>query len=329
MKIIDENKNPGKDPEEKKGVLEPTAEEKKEAAERERRIEEYKKYARKKMYPNWLDILAIIGIILAANLLAGMLLGVISIFVTIKPAFMQALSYALAFGLAIIFTILLQRQRGLKKNLIKLNIKKINLPLVLWGVALIFVLGVVIEPLLDMFPSRYLDFLDSAIGTGGWAIVTTVVMAPILEEILFRGLILEPIREKSGALRAVLISAAIFGVIHIIPQQAINAFLIGIILGYIYIKTRSLASVIVIHAINNALAYILRELFGGTSAAMTTRDMIGNDVVYYIIYGACVIMVGIALYGMIKTLKKATTPLLEEGAVKTSETSAPVDNNKE
>lgn len=260
--------------------------------------------ARKKAYPNGMDILAIIGIILGSAIVSGLLLGILGMAFTIEKEIINMLAYALQFGMSIIFVIMLQRQRGMRKNLLRLNVRSINLPLILYGVLLIFAAGVVIEPLLDLFPSRYLDIMDIAIGRGGWAIMTTVILAPILEEVLFRGLLLGAINEKHGAFRAVFVSAAIFGVIHIIPQQIVNAFVIGIILGYIYVRTKSLVAVIFIHALNNGLAYVLREVFGSTSEAMSTREMIGSDTWFYIVYGLCVILFAVGMYGMIKAMNR-------------------------
>ena len=195
----------------------------------------------------------------------------------------------------------------------------------------------------DLFPSKYLDQLDSAIGQGGWAILQVVILAPVLEEILFRGLILGSIRQKSGkALGAVFISAAIFGAMHVhIPQKMVNALVIGLILGYIYVKTESLAAVIIIHAINNGLAYVLRELFGSSANAVSTKEMIGNDTVYYIIYGICLVMLVVSFVMMIRAMARGQavpegeitgeTAVSGVGNGKSQEnekTSAPENNNK-
>jgi membrane protease YdiL (CAAX protease family) len=239
----------------------------------------------------------------------------------------NTVAYGLQFAVAIALVIVLQRQRGVRKNFVRFNFRKFNPAMVLWGIVLVFVSGVVIEPVVALFPAKYLDLINQAIGTGGWAILTTVVLAPILEEILFRGLLLEPIREKSGATRAVLISALIFGLIHIFPQQVVNAFVVGIILGFIYVRTGSLVNVILIHAVNNGLAYLQMELLGDTAVATTTRDMIGSDTWYWIIYALCVVLLGLSLYGIMKSLRKTRTAEEAVAAEKSAESVPQNDNN--
>ena len=120
--------------------------------------------------------------------------------------------------------------------------------------------------------------------------LTSILLAPVLEEILFRGIIQDSLTYKYGPWKGILWGAAVFGVVHIIPQQVVNAFLIGLVLGYIYYRTRSLIPVMVIHCVNNAIAY-----FGwviGGEKLVSTRQQLGDDTTYYIVYAlACVVFV--------------------------------------
>ena len=90
-----------------------------------------------------------------------------------------------------------------------------------------------------------------------WALVTLVVMAPLFEETLFRGVILESARARYGTLAAWAISSLVFGLAHLHPALVVNAFVLGLVLGYIYIRTDSLWSTVILHAVNNALAYLM------------------------------------------------------------------------
>jgi membrane protease YdiL (CAAX protease family) len=105
-----------------------------------------------------------------------------------------------------------------------------------------------------------------------------------MEEVLFRGAIQRSLAERFGALRSVLAASAIFALVHIIPQQMVNAFFVGIILGYIYVKTQSLLPVMIIHALNNAMAFVQMKIFG-TDSMVTVRELVGNDTTYWIVYG--------------------------------------------
>ncbi len=250
----------------------------------------------------WLDAAALIGVFFVANLIGGLIGVIINKGAHADREFAMFVSYATAFVLTIIFAIWQRMRRGYTKPMLRFSLKKANPALILWGLALVIITSVVIEPLLNLFPMEYLEGLNDAIGTGGWAILTTIIAAPILEEVLFRGLVQQSLTEKLGGWRGVLAAAAIFGIIHIIPQQVINAFFIGLILGYIYIKTQSLLPVILIHAINNAIAFIQMKIFGD-EALMTTRQIINNDVVYWIVYGAACAIFVVAAINLWKRLR--------------------------
>lgn len=258
----------------------------------------------RKSYPNGVDILAMVGIILISSLAAGVIISVLGLVTKLDSGMINALAYLLQFALAIGFIALQRRSRCASVNVLKFRSGRLSAPLILWGIVLIFVTGIVIEPLLNLFPDKYMEFLNQTIGTGGWAILTTVVLAPILEETLFRGLIQGSIAERDGAVKGILISALIFGVVHFIPQQAINAFFIGIILGYIYYRTGSLLTVMILHALNNGISYLQLELLGEDAIGMTTRNLIGNDSLYYIVYGISLALVVVGAVAIIRNLHR-------------------------
>lgn len=230
------------------------------------------KEMKRRIYPNGIDILAMIGIILVSSLAAGLVGGALTWLTEWNTGLVNALTYFLQMGLAITFILVQRRTRQAPTNVLNMHAGRISAPLILWGIVLIFVTGVVIEPLLELFPDKYLEQLNQYIGTGGWSILMTVVLAPVMEETLFRGLIQGSINERDGAAKAILLSALLFGVFHMIPQQAINAFLVGIILGYIYFRTKSLLTVIILHALNNGISYLMLEVLGPERADMAVRD---------------------------------------------------------
>ena len=99
--------------------------------------------------------------------------------------------------------------------------------------------------------------------TGGpvWAsFLVVAIFAPIFEEWLCRGMVLRGLLTKMKPVWAIVISALFFAVIHANPWQALNAFLIGLVMGYVYYKTGSLLLTMVIHFINNGTAVILSNI---------------------------------------------------------------------
>ena len=93
-------------------------------------------------------------------------------------------------------------------------------------------------------------------------VLTTVIMAPLLEEILFRGIILKGmLNMKMNPKKAIVISALVFGLIHGYPWQATGAFLLGLVLGWVYYKTQSLLIPILLHAFNNGVAALMIDQY--------------------------------------------------------------------
>ena len=95
-------------------------------------------------------------------------------------------------------------------------------------------------------------------------IVLAVIMAPISEEIVFRGIIQKGLINKGmNPATAIIISSVVFGLVHGNPWQFVGAVLLGCVLGFVYHKTKSLLLPILLHAFNNLCSSIL--IFYGDS----------------------------------------------------------------
>lgn len=252
---------------------------------------------RPRKFPTWTDLFATVGVfvlsVLVGSLVAGVLMASKGV-ATLTPD-ITFIFYLIQMMPTIAFVVWRRHRAGLDVG-IHLGVGRIHFPMILWGVVVLLASGVVIEPLLELFPSAPYEAVQQTIGLGGWAIMSTVVAAPILEEVLFRGVIFESCRERLGKGGAVLLSALLFGLIHGIPVQIVNAFVVGLILGYIYLRTRSLMSVIVLHAINNGLAYISMAFFddGGN---VTLGELISARWLYWVVYG---LSAAIFLFAMVR-----------------------------
>ena len=91
-------------------------------------------------------------------------------------------------------------------------------------------------------------------------VLEITLIGPIIEEILFRGIILNGLLKKYSPAKAILFSSLLFSLIHGNLPQMFNALFFGILLGLIYIKTKSLYAVIFTHIIANTLSIILSAL---------------------------------------------------------------------
>jgi len=84
--------------------------------------------------------------------------------------------------------------------------------------------------------------------------VLAVFLAPVAEEFLFRGILYGALRRRVGAAWAISLSAALFAGVHFSFFHFLPLFIIGLVLGYAYERTRSLVTTICIHLIQNTVA---------------------------------------------------------------------------
>jgi membrane protease YdiL (CAAX protease family) len=87
-----------------------------------------------------------------------------------------------------------------------------------------------------------------------------VVVAPVTEELLFRGMFLSRLRERYSPAAAVAGSALCFGVFHILPWQAMTAGLMGLFLGWLLLRSGSIFVPIAAHALFNLLPVVATGL---------------------------------------------------------------------
>lgn len=102
----------------------------------------------------------------------------------------------------------------------------------------------------DMFESamEYFESLPIVI-----LLIETCIIAPIFEEVLYRGILLKGLINKYNSKRAIVYSSLIFGIAHLNIPQGINAFLLGLILGTVFYYTRSIYLCMIMHFVNNLL----------------------------------------------------------------------------
>ncbi len=86
--------------------------------------------------------------------------------------------------------------------------------------------------------------------------IRSVCLAPIIEELINRGIIVDILKEKHGNAFTIVVSAIIFYVMHFDPKN-INALIFGIILGWLVIKAKSIVPGIIMHAVWNLVIFCM------------------------------------------------------------------------
>ena len=160
---------------------------------------------------------------------------------------------------------------------------------ILLGVVLLFAISVVLSPLGELLPADQRSFPN-----GPYTLIAVVVLAPIFEEVIFRGRLYNILYRRSSPLMSASMSALAFGIVHLEPIVVIEALVVGIVFSYFYIAKRSIITPIILHMCNNAFAYALVVLsYGG----VPLLEIGGNENVARIAYivSAIVVFVGMAI----------------------------------
>ena len=172
----------------------------------------------------------------------------------------------------------------------------------LCGYLLLWCISITIEPITARIPAD-----QSALGAGGWLLLSAVVLAPLLEEVVFRGYITSGIQYAYGPIAAWITSSIIFGIAHGTAGPAVNATFCGFVLGFFYMRYRSLTLVIMLHAMNNLTACFLATL---NLDQTPMSEILGGGKLYWSIYAVCAIVTLLSfvrMYNILKHLKSNKT----------------------
>ena len=160
----------------------------------------------------------------------------------------------------------------------------------LCGYVLMWAVSIAIEPVAEMLPGS-----QDSLGGGGWLLVSAVLIAPLFEEVIFRGYIAGSLRSAYGGVVAWLLSSLLFGLMHMQPSVIVTATCGGLVLGYFYLRYRSLVIVIMLHAMNNLTACFLKTI---ELDNVPMRVLLGGGKLYWVVYGVCVAIAVLTLWRM-------------------------------
>jgi membrane protease YdiL (CAAX protease family) len=237
----------------------------------------------RKAYPSILggSVLVILMILVGGILTSASFL--------IEPFVGRELSFAGMYFIAIICNLLIALSVNKSKNGEKLNFKfkKVNILVILVLIVLTFALQIgVSSPLISLIPIsdsylKTLNEMNSLIGP--YTLFCLVLVVPIIEEIIFRGIILRGFITKYSNTVAIVASSILFAFFHLNPWQFISAFLIGCISGWIYLRSRNLLLCMIVHAVNNAIAFSFGAFFGNDYFKRNIINLYGGKMQFTLI----------------------------------------------
>ncbi|WP_339262332.1 type II CAAX endopeptidase family protein [Solibacillus sp. FSL W7-1472] len=173
-----------------------------------------------------------------------------------------------------------------------------------------------IRELFSFFPMLNLDEVQSSFLVYVLFFINICILAPIYEEMLFRGILLRRFTLRWSPQKSIIISSLIFGVIHLNPINVVFAFALGCVLGYAYLKTKNIVIPMLLHSFNNFLAYLqfvytnqTTKLDLPTTEAAQQELMI--NVAFFFILAAFIIFLLVKYYKNFCQLKNPA-PIMEE-----------------
>jgi membrane protease YdiL (CAAX protease family) len=114
----------------------------------------------------------------------------------------------------------------------------------------------IIIPLPDWFAEQAKYLVADSIVEWILIISGAIIIAAFAEELLFRGFLQVSLEKKGDPNRAVVLSSIAWTIVHMNPYWAIQIFIIGIIIGFLAWRTKSVIPAIIVHAINNFIALL-------------------------------------------------------------------------
>jgi len=131
--------------------------------------------------------------------------------------------------------------------------------------------------------------------TNRWGYVTIGLLAPLAEEIVFRGAVLRSLLDKQRPWVAIAISALLFAVAHLNPAQMPHAFMVGLLLGWMYYRTGSILPGMAYHWANNSAAYVIYNVYPDPDIKLV-EIFKGSEANVYLALGCSLLILLPALY---------------------------------
>jgi len=269
-----------------------------------------------KAYPKIKNAVLLCLLFLGVQIGAGIIIGIIFAVFRINE---ESLTYGitiiilnlLSFGLVIFI--------GFKKTKQKFNeVFKFNkVSPAHWLAIVIFMFGfIIVSSEIDNIINYVIpmpDFLQNLFETimVKQMFIVSIILVGIIpafaEEMFFRGLLLNGFQKNYSDKKAILISSLLFGIIHLNPWQFVTAFIIGLVMAWIYINTKSILLCIYMHLFNNMMGVIAIKYKGVFSVegfnSAYSQEMF--QPIWFDLTGIIITAIGVLL--LIRAVKKTKT----------------------
>lgn len=159
----------------------------------------------------------------------------------------------------------------------------------------------IIALLMDSALLDHIENMNMIMGGNVWlAFIGIGIIAPIIEEIIFRGLIFRELEKVMSLNAVIVVQGLLFGLFHMNITQGAYASVLGIVLGLLLVWTRSIWTPIIVHLVNNSVSFGIAQL--------------GESNTVMLVVGTLILLALIAFPFLIRYFYKSRE-LVEEGEV--------------
>lgn len=255
-------------------------------------------------YPNIAQSFGITGILILGMILLSPVNFVLNGIIGKEASMLICYLLGVGIPLSIVYSI-----RKSKTNISSFNVALENKRIISYLIIVSIVVAFGIAcPIISSIPVPEIIkkiLLEMGSQTGILAFILIVIAAPVMEELIFRGIILDGLLKTYYPLKSILISSLLFGISHLNPWQFVSALFIGFFSGWVYYKTRSLLPSIIIHASVNLSAFSARFIFDADSSMdKSLLEMYGGLTNLILAISGSIIIASICIYFLIKEFDK-------------------------
>ena len=247
--------------------------------------------------PGWKGVLKLFLWMMVGAVIGNVITFVLGIF--FGTEWVSSYGTVIAYPIMFIPPMFYARRRSMMREHLEANplnkgvFKPYGAPLcALLAAGLTIAAGYIADPVVTLLPDMP-EFLEQALESmvSGNVLINLLcvsVFAPFFEEWLCRGMVLRGLLARNvKPVWAILFSAFFFAFIHFNPWQAIPAFMLGCLFGYVYYKTRALSLTMLMHCVNNTLA-VVRGQIDSLKDMKSWMDVLEPQL-FWIIFAACVL----------------------------------------
>lgn len=259
-----------------------------------------------KIYPWSADILVYVLFLAFSAVASGLILHATG--AVFSDDVLMSLSYLLSFAILLVFSFVYRAVRMRGGHAGVRGFMRVSSPkTALLGVVLMLAVQIVTEPLGGVDPEAERSYYDMLSAMESCMLLTSVVAAPIAEELFFRAVLAGDLATVRGAVPAAFVSSLFFAAAHLShPVQVVPAFLGGLVLAYVFLSTRSVWCAVFVHFVNNLFSQ-LYFLYSPSYEAFSRPlyGIIPNGFVYWLVYAvSAALLVVVLVVGYVRLSRR-------------------------